>query len=162
MTRRCIIFAVLAVLWCGTIFMLSGEKAEESSETSGFFVDLVCDIFVPDLDELPEDRQAEIKDNITFVIRKGAHFTAYGILGAFSFGAFGFIKRRKLRAAAAVGFAALYSVSDEIHQSFVGGRSCEVRDMLIDTCGALTFVLIILLIIRITDKKRTKSEAAGT
>ena len=29
----------------------------------------------------------------------------------------------------------LYAVSDEVHQYFVPGRSCELRDMLIDACG---------------------------
>lgn len=32
----------------------------------------------------------------------------------------------------------LYSISDEFHQLFIVGRSGEVRDVLIDTIGALT------------------------
>ena len=28
---------------------------------------------------------------------------------------------------------ALYAVSDEIHQLFIVGRSCEIRDVIIDT-----------------------------
>ena len=28
-----------------------------------------------------------------------------------------------------------YAISDEVHQLFIVGRSCEVRDVLIDTSG---------------------------
>ena len=38
---------------------------------------------------------------------------------------------------------ALYAVSDELHQSFVPGRSCELRDMLIDACGVAAGVAIL-------------------
>jgi len=37
--------------------------------------------------------------------------------------------------------AALYGVSDEVHQSFVVGRSPLATDVLIDTLGALLGVL---------------------
>ena len=38
-----------------------------------------------------------------------------------------------------------YAVTDEFHQSFVPGRSCELRDVVIDSCGVLTGVLAALL-----------------
>ncbi len=38
---------------------------------------------------------------------------------------------------AAVVAASLYGASDEFHQWFVPGRSCDVRDWLADTAGAL-------------------------
>ena len=34
-----------------------------------------------------------------------------------------------------------YAMTDEFHQAFVPGRSCEFRDMVIDSCGVLTGVL---------------------
>jgi len=42
-----------------------------------------------------------------------------------------------------------YAVTDEIHQYFASERSCEIRDMCIDSCGVLVGVLIGLLIIRL-------------
>ncbi len=39
-------------------------------------------------------------------------------------------------------FASLYGVTDEIHQSFVPGRACQVRDMVIYSAGALIGVVI--------------------
>ena len=41
----------------------------------------------------------------------------------------------------------LYAMTDEIHQSFVPGRSCELRDMGIDSCGVLAGVLVVSLVI---------------
>ena len=38
-----------------------------------------------------------------------------------------------------------YAVTDEFHQAFVPGRSCELRDVVIDSCGVLTGVLAALL-----------------
>lgn len=32
-------------------------------------------------------------------------------------------------------------MTDEVHQLFVPGRSCQVTDMLIDSCGVLAGVL---------------------
>lgn len=46
----------------------------------------------------------------------------------------------------------LYAVSDEVHQFFVPGRSCEVRDMVIDSCGVAAGVLIMLLVQRVTER----------
>ena len=43
-----------------------------------------------------------------------------------------------------------YAVTDEIHQHFVPGRSCELRDICIDSAGVLCGVLITLLLHRRT------------
>lgn len=36
----------------------------------------------------------------------------------------------------------LYACSDEWHQSFVSGRSPQITDICIDTCGALSLILL--------------------
>ena len=83
------------------------------------------------------------------LVRKTAHFTEYAVLGAsLSINVRDFIRLRGIDAVppAAV-FAApwlisvFYAVTDEIHQYFVPGRSCELRDMAIDACGAAVGVL---------------------
>lgn len=40
----------------------------------------------------------------------------------------------------------LYAVTDEIHQIFVEGRSCELRDLLIDAAGVLLGVVIVMVV----------------
>ncbi|MBR7060599.1 MAG: VanZ family protein, partial [Eubacterium sp.] len=39
-----------------------------------------------------------------------------------------------------------YALSDEIHQIFVEGRSCQFSDWLLDTCGALFGLLMFLIV----------------
>jgi VanZ family protein len=39
-----------------------------------------------------------------------------------------------------------YAASDEFHQVFVSGRSPLIVDVLIDTCGALAGILLLLLV----------------
>ena len=68
------------------------------------------------------------------VLRKLAHVSEYAILGALLLRATG-------RPRLALGLAALYAVSDEVHQHFVEGRHAASVDVLIDTAGALAGVL---------------------
>ena len=35
-----------------------------------------------------------------------------------------------------------YAITDEIHQYFVPGRSCQLLDMIIDTTGVVTGIII--------------------
>lgn len=40
-----------------------------------------------------------------------------------------------------------YAVSDEIHQYFVPGRSCELRDVFIDFSGSVLGIILIAIIL---------------
>ena len=41
-----------------------------------------------------------------------------------------------------------YSITDEIHQIFVSGRSGEIRDIIVDTCGSTVGILLNIIINR--------------
>ena len=69
------------------------------------------------------------------ILRKLAHATEYGILGALLLRALG---RPALAALAAVAYAA----SDELHQHFVGGRHASPLDVAIDAVGVLAGIAI--------------------
>ena len=43
--------------------------------------------------------------------------------------------------------SAVYAATDEFHQLFVEGRSGEIRDILIDTSGALTGALLFIIMV---------------
>ncbi len=47
----------------------------------------------------------------------------------------------------------VYAITDEVHQFFVPGRSCEARDVAIDSCGVAAGVLIWLLIRKMRRKR---------
>lgn len=71
---------------------------------------------------------------------KIVHASFYGVLaGLLLFGARGPWGRRAFAWAAV---ASAYGVTDELHQSFVAGRSCDVFDWLADTVGALVCVML--------------------
>ena len=150
-----IISTVLLIAWMSFIFSLSSENATVSSGTSGRVIATVVRLFVEDFDDLSEEEQAGIIAPYQFIVRKGAHFTAYAILGVLSF--FSFITYKsipfKFRIPIILGVCLLYSVSDEIHQHFVPGRSCELRDVCIDFCGSLLSVAILTLITKTKFKK---------
>ncbi len=69
---------------------------------------------------------------------KVLHFAGYSLLGVLTLRA---LLREDLSvspsvlAGIAVVFCTLYGLSDEIHQSFVSGRSCEALDLLADAAG---------------------------
>ncbi len=69
---------------------------------------------------------------------KALHAVEYGVLGAllaFALRASGAGRARSLLLGAFL--ASLYGASDELHQAFVPNRSCDVRDWVADTLGAV-------------------------
>jgi len=62
------------------------------------------------------------------VLRKLAHLTEYGVLGAL-------LLRALDRPWVAILAGAVYATSDEIHQHFVRGRHAAWYDVVIDTIG---------------------------
>ncbi len=74
-----------------------------------------------------------------------AHGAVYGILGVLLY--FSFKNRRILKA---VLISLLYGISDEIHQSFVPGRTPEVKDLIVDTAAALLAVTFIRVFCSLT------------
>lgn len=153
-----IIFSVLIIINCMVIFSFSSQNSDTSSNTSGIFVDKLVKI-INNITKTSETQ--ELKDNVTFVVRKGAHLSIYTLLGIWLYGlanTFNISKLRKMALGFIFGF--IYAMSDEIHQLFVGGRSCEMRDVCIDSCGILLGILICFFIIKIKgtiiDKKLKK------
>ncbi len=72
---------------------------------------------------------------------KALHALEYGALGATYLRALDPAALRVRLAAIAWALAALYGVSDEIHQLFTPGRSSDARDVIADAVGAAIGVL---------------------
>ncbi len=144
------IFLTLAL--CVTIFCLSAENATDSSATSRGIIKKVIALFIEDFETLSEAEQQEICAPFQFIVRKSAHFCLYFALGVLSFlSLVTYNKTARFKITVSIVFSYMYAVSDEIHQLFVPGRSGELRDTLIDLCGAVLGVLITFFIV-----KRTK------
>jgi VanZ family protein len=89
---------------------------------------------------------------LNHVLRKGGHFTGYGLLGiCFARGWFSLLRRRitgswsslRLRAGAfGIASTLVVASADEIHQIFLPTRGASVWDVLLDTSGAVVLNLI--------------------
>ena len=153
-------FAVLSVLCMIIIFCFSMENSDESSKTSGKLTEAAVEIIVDDYEALPHNEQAELADIIEHIIRKLAHFSLYTVLGFLVSCTAG--KRKLFSKASAIVLAIcfIYACSDELHQFFVPGRACQFTDVLIDSTGALTGILISMaafLAIKIFSKNNHES-----
>ena len=95
-----------------------------------------------------------------FLVRKSAHFTEYAILCALWFRALRVHLTSLWRVRwALVGLIISLSVAilDEVHQGFVPSRTSDVRDVLLDFCGALFAQMLIWYALR--RKTLTAAEA---
>ena len=126
------------------IFSLSNQPAIDSTELSdGFISNTIGNVYKLFNKNISSDELNEIKVKYTHPVRKMAHFTIYMILGILvtllvreynvSFYKCLFISLL---------VCLLYSISDEVHQLFVMGRSGEIRDILIDTSGSFIGIFV--------------------
>ena len=145
-------FWILAITIMVTVFCFSSQKAEESQRTSEGLTKKVLMNF-ESFRILSEEQQTEIIKGIQFVVRKGAHFSVYTALGISLFSAMLLSFKTKFLWLWSWLTAVLYAISDEVHQFFVPGRSMELRDVLIDSSGALLGILIVVLIRKIYVKR---------
>lgn len=150
---------VLTLSWMLVIFLFSSKTGNEIDSEKGFIVDSVVDVFEGDeFTEYPAEQQQQIKNEYSFYISKIAHFIEYGILCFFVFLTFIGLKKHNLRYIIGIVVCCLYAISDEFHQMYSSGRTPRFLDVLIDTLGAFTAVLVIELfitIIGITRKCKT-------
>lgn len=139
---------ILLVGWMTVIFCFSAQPAEESSQLSGSVAYQVVDT----TDKMfgMEWSMQQIffyTQKLDFPIRKAAHMTEYAILALLSFLFYGTMgKQGKMCYLLSVVTAAVYASTDEIHQLFVPGRSGQVRDVCIDTTGAVIGLLLLCFI----------------
>ena len=137
------IFAVLIIINCIAIFSFSAQDSEKSSKTSNVVVEEV----VTKISKINKKVKKEtLKDKVTFYVRKTAHFSIYALLGVWLMNeANTFQLTTKRKFIYCIVFACLYAISDEFHQSFVSGRSQEVRDICIDTFGTLFGCTLVII-----------------
>lgn len=130
---KIIISWALVIACMAVIFSLSAQTAGESSEVSGWL------IFIMKLN-ISQD-----------FIRTVAHFLEYAGLAVLVFNAlyqtFGY-----QRPVASLVISALYAASDEIHQLFVEGRAFQLSDIAIDSLGAASGIIVLILLIKLVSK----------
>ena len=120
-------YTIIVAAIMAFIFFQSALPADLSSRESGRVVDLLVRLFQG---IMPIDRQTMV-----FIVRKGAHFAEYTILGGFLVPAvteWMAVDKTpvpdSVRSIRIISWlvGTLYAVTDEVHQYFVPGRSCVV------------------------------------
>lgn len=136
---------LITCIWTGVIFSFSLQPAEVSNETSMGVGNFLLETFFPWLYDTWEEMPLAQKDMLHFVLRKCAHFSEYFVLGALAIWTWYQTKRGHSRAVA-WGHCFLIASLDECLQLFVGGRSGQFRDVLLDSVGALAGILVLSFI----------------
>ena len=146
----------LTIVWMAVIFLFSAETADRSSETSGRIIRWLLTRFDRSFLSLSPEEQLLRMEDWSFAVRKLAHFTLFAVLGFLCFAAFSVDLPLRRAFPAALILGAARAVLDELHQSFVPGRSCELRDMCIDFAGVLLGAAFLLLILYSIQRKKLK------
>lgn len=145
-----LILTLLSVLAVSAIFYNSSLDAVTSTTQSDPLVDGINAFF------------KSIGLPITvddFIVRKAAHFSEYGVLGVLlSVTVYLYAQKRWKSFFITLPIGAGVAVCDELIQMFPAGRSCEVRDMLIDFSGVLCAALIMQLILYLIERHKRKKE----
>lgn len=91
---------------------------------------------------------------IEFFIRKGAHFFTYFVMGgSFCIGLYLKMKHFWWSGFFAVLAATGNAGMDEFHQQLTGGRTPLFEDVMLDSMGALTAVVLVLVVLLVQRKR---------
>lgn len=144
-----IIYGILIILMMILIFSLSNQGSIQSTKVSDGLIEKTVGNVYKLLDKnVTNEKLSNIKKIFAYPMRKLAHVTLYLILGILIMlflNEFGYLNNKKIL----LGFliCLLYSLSDEIHQLFVIGRSGEIKDVFLDSCSSfigIRFVNVLL------------------
>ncbi|WP_288527389.1 VanZ family protein [uncultured Eubacterium sp.] len=127
-----VIFWILTAICMAIIFYFSSRPANQSAGQSS-----VVTLFLQKL--------FHTKAITEHMVRKFAHFTEFAGLGfLINTALYCSTGKQKLPLGIAIGSA--YAGTDEIHQIFVDGRSCQFTDWALDTAGIVTGAIIFLIL----------------
>lgn len=154
--KRYICPVLLLLLMVG-IFCFSAQTADESTAESSRFCLLAAKLLFSDFAEWSASMQAGVVEGLTFAVRKAAHFTEYALMG---FLWYVWLSEKRWNVLISFGATAFYAVTDEFHQLFVPGRSCELRDVLVDSAGGLTGILAAFVVLCVVHCIRRKDIVA--
>ncbi|MBR3995829.1 MAG: VanZ family protein [Clostridia bacterium] len=144
------IWTIISVLIAGVIFLFSAQNGDSSGNVSQSVTQKL----------FPSVVSFDAIYLIEKIIRKIAHYLIYFFLGVSVTMAYrNYISGFKNKTPCAVkqiitsvSICFVYSLSDEFHQSFIPGRNGSFLDCLLDTAGALSGVLFVLLLTNIFKK----------
>lgn len=141
-----IVFSITTLLLLVYIFghsLMNANDSDNESDTVLYIVNSIIHIFNLDI------------TLVSHIIRKSAHFIEFMVLGiSFYFMYYSYKFSNLKRSILTILSGAFVAVIDELIQNFSVGRSCELRDMLIDFAGVLVSTLVLFIIFYFIDRKK--------
>lgn len=160
--RTGLLLFIPVILWMAVIFWFSSNNGNNSSMQSGRVSYMVASAMDKAFRlDMSDAERMSFSESISFLVRKTAHFTEYFVLGillsiavGINFGGqldvidvgwkIGKIVKMRYFLPLVIVFG--YAGTDELHQYFVPDRCCSFKDVLIDTAGGFTGILIFICI----------------
>lgn len=142
-----IIDVILALGWMALVFWFSSQVGDDSKVQSGNTIRKIVLLFNKDI---TAENLELIVETLQPFVRKLAHFSLYTLGGILIYNLINkYNLNKKAKIVYTIIIGALYATSDEIHQLFVPYRSGQITDVLIDTSGVITGVILFIIIAKI-------------
>lgn len=138
------------------IYVFSSQNADASDSLSEGLLSKILERVIDSFSEMEDGAKAELINQYNRLIRKCAHYSIYTLLGFVLSRLWKFYKSQDRAFWKVLLIGALYAVTDEIHQLFVPGRSGSIIDVLIDTAGVFTGIILFGIFNSIVLKLRSK------
>lgn len=159
--KKNVLRIILILLLLGTfyiIFGFSSQDGEKSGSLSRRITEKIATL-IPQIQKENEIEKENIMNTMESIIRKMAHFSIYTVVGLLLMSLVSTYNiKEKNRLIITLTAGIIYASSDEIHQSFVPGRSPMITDVVIDTMGVILGILLIILGKKIIKKHRKNKQ----
>lgn len=131
---------ILVIVWMAIIFAFSNTNSIDSNhESMGIIKIVATKIF-----KVENEKVDEIVKIWNKPLRKITHFTVYLILSLLIYSCLRHTKIKRKKILTLI-ICFIYALTDEYHQTFIGGRTGLFSDVIIDTLGSATFIIIVTI-----------------
>jgi VanZ family protein len=132
---RKILSIILVIVWMALIFSFSNENGNKSSSLS---VNIITNVVTNFTNVKKGSKEMnKIVTTVSLPVRKCAHFFLYFVLAFLVMNSLYIFKVDKYILIYAGLICILFSISDEVHQLFIVGRSGNIKDVLLDSSASL-------------------------
>jgi VanZ family protein len=132
---RKILSIILVIVWMALIFSFSNENGNKSSSLS---VNIITNVVANFTNVKKGSKEMnKIVTTVSLPVRKCAHFFLYFVLAFLVMNSLYIFKVDKYILIYAGLICILFSISDEVHQLFIVGRSGNIKDVLLDSSASL-------------------------
>lgn len=143
---------ILIIIWMITVFSFSNQTSTQSSGLSGKLTTKIVNILHITEGCTEEDEKIVIS-NVEHIIRKMAHYSIYALGGFLIYLEMTLYKISfKFKVLFTQLLGSIYAVTDEVHQFFIPGRSARIRDVIIDSFGIFTGIIVAIIVFIIIEK----------